>query len=86
MKDLAYRQKKNGQWVDDMGVLVMATALYRNRNINIYSYLAEKFRDYNLTFMEGDPGADALPAFNVFFDSKHYQSLKLKGAPSLFNF
>ena len=76
LSDLAHRQRKLGQFVDDKGVMVLATALYLRRNINIFAYPADNSRDYNVTSIEGGVDADKLPSVNVFFDRNHYQSLK----------
>ena len=75
LADLATRQRKDGQWVDNTGVMVLATALYLARNIHIYSY-GSSHSDFSLTKIEGGEGADDRPPITIFFHDRHYQTLK----------
>ena len=36
LSDLAHRQRKDGQWVDDSGIMALATAHLLKRNIHVY--------------------------------------------------
>ena len=74
--DLAHRQRKDGQWVDDTGVMVLATALYLGRNIHIYSYASQTTNEVSLTKIDGGEKASDLPAVTIFFYDRHYQTLR----------
>ena len=77
LSELVARQRRAGQWVDNNGIMVMATALYLGRNIHLYSYPSETGDNaYSLTSQDGGPGADDYPPVTVFFYDKHYQVLQ----------
>ena len=79
---LASRQRKDGQWVDDHGVMCLTTADFLCRNIEIYGFQVEgSGRDFSLQKLEpsteeGRKEADSMPAFTVFFSALHYTSLQ----------
>ena len=75
LADLAHRQRKLGQFVDDFGIMVMATALFLNRNIEVYS--AKDGGGFFVTNIDGGDGADKREPFTVFYfkDYQHYQSV-----------
>ena len=75
LADLATRQRKDGQWVDNTGVMVLATALYLGRNIHLYSYGAKE-SEFSLTKIDGGEGADDLTPITIFFYDRHYQTLR----------
>jgi len=78
LSDLAHRQRKPGQWVDNMGVMVMATAHYLGRNIHLIGYDPPdrpSERGYSLTVIEGEGGEDHAP-LKIFFHDSHYQTLR----------
>ena len=77
LSELVARQRRAGQWVDNNGIMVMATAHYLGRNIHLYSYPSETGDNaYSLTSQDGDPEADDYPPVTVFFYDKHYQVLQ----------
>jgi len=83
---LSCRQRKSGQYVDDHGIMMMATALFLNRNIDVYSgdlKAAESSGDLpTLSKIDGGEGAEQTPSLTVFYykDFKHYQSIsKVEG-------
>jgi len=76
LPDFAYYHRKPDKWVDDKGILVLATAYYLNRTIHIYSYPQDDSREFGLTVQEGGEGSKDLKPINIFFDNQHYQSLK----------
>ena len=79
---LASRQRKDGQWVDDGGVMCLTTADFLGRNIEIYGFQVEgSGRDFSLRTVEPSTEerkreADAMPAFTVFLSALHYTSLQ----------
>jgi len=78
LSDLAHRQRKPGQWVDNMGVMVMATAHYLRRNIHLIGYDPPGHptdRGYSLTVIEGEGGEDHAP-LTIFYHDSHYQTLR----------
>jgi len=76
LSDLAHRQRKDGQWVDDSGIMALATAHLLKRNIHVYSFPSEGSNQaYSRTEVQGGQGADKVPPLNIFFSDKHYQSL-----------
>jgi len=79
LSSLASRQRKDGQWVDNAGVMVMATALYLERNIHLYGYPTgseTQSRLFSLTKIEGGDQADKHPPLTVFYYDRHYQTLQ----------
>jgi len=78
LSDLAHRQRKPGQWVDNMGVMVMATAHYLRRNIHLIGYDPPGHpteRGYSLTVIEGEGGENHAP-LTIFYHDSHYQMLR----------
>merc|ERR1719458_1442428 len=78
LSDLAHRQRKPGQWVDNMGVMVMATAHYLKRNIHLIGYDPPGHptdRGYSLTVIEGEGGENFAP-LTIFYHDSHYQTLR----------
>merc|ERR1712141_828379 len=78
ISDHAHRQRKPGQWVDNMGVMVMATAHYLRRNIHLIGYDhpgQPTERGYSLTVIEGEGGEDYAP-LTIFYHDSHYQTLR----------
>ena len=79
---LASRQRKDGQWVDDHGVMCLTTADFLCRNIEIYGFQVEgSGRDFSLQKLEPSTEerrreADSMPAFTVFLSAHHYTSLQ----------
>ena len=76
---LASRQRKAGQWVDNTGVMVMATAHYLERNIHLYGYPTGSetmSRLFSLTRIEGGGQADQYPPLTIFYHDRHYQTLQ----------
>ena len=75
LSDLASRQRKDGQWVDNGGVMVLATALYLQRDILVYSQTSADTEELSVTRIEGRGDASEQP-LTVFFISRHYQGLR----------
>ena len=38
LRNLAFRQAQDGQWIDDNGVVALATAYLLQRNISVFSF------------------------------------------------
>lgn len=79
LSDLAHRQRKPGQWVDNMGVMVLATAHFLGRNIHLIGYPpsgASCERGYSLTCIEGGEEGEAHPPLTIFYHDRHYQTLR----------
>jgi len=79
LSDLGSRQRKAGQWVDNTGVMVMATAHYLERNIHLYGYPTGSetmSRLFSLTRIEGGGQADQYPPLTIFYHDRHYQTLQ----------
>ena len=76
LADLAYRQRKLGQLVDDNGVMVMATSLYMGRDIDVYS-AREDGRGCSVTKIDGGEGAGDKEPLTIYYfdDCQHYQSI-----------
>jgi len=82
LTDLASRQRKPGQWVDNTGVMVMATAHFLGRNIILYGYPKSQSRKFSFTEIEGRGQADEYPPLTVFYHGRHYQTLQPAGEHS----
>jgi len=82
LTDLASRQRKPGQWVDNTGVMVMATAQFLGRNIILYGYPKSQSRKFSITEIEGRDQADEYPPLTVFYHGMHYQTLRPAGEHS----
>jgi len=77
---IKHRQRKDGQWVDDKGVMVLATGQYLQRNIHIISYAAEPTRckgSVDMACSEGGrtdilfvPESNNVAAFNMMTGSR----------------
>jgi len=80
--NLASRQRKPGQWVDNTGVMVMATAHFLGRNIILYGYPKSQSRKFSFTEIEGRDQADEYPPLTVFYHGRHYQTLQPAGEHS----
>ena len=76
LADLASRQRKDGQWVDNTGVMVLATALYLGRNIHLYSYASTTTNEVSLTKIDGGEKASGSLPITIFFYDRHYQTLR----------
>ena len=77
LSDLASRQRKDGQWVDDRGVMVLATAIYLGRDILLYSpATTSATTEVSVTKIEGRGETADLQPLTIFFHNRHYQSLK----------
>ena len=76
LSDLASRQRKDGQWVDNTGVMVLSTALYLSRNIHLYSYASTTTNEVSLTKIDGGEKASDAPPITIFFYDRHYQTLR----------
>ena len=74
IRDLAYRQKRDGQFTDGLGVITQATAFFIERNITIFSVSGGRV-DPRGTQLPGGGEADSRPPLAVFFHGKHYQAL-----------
>merc|ERR1719319_1763504 len=70
---LAYRQKKPGQFVDDNGIMVIATGLFLGRWIHVHREDLDG-RHRVITF-DGGEGSQNFAPLNVFYfkDYQHYQ-------------
>merc|ERR1711971_406687 len=81
LADLAHRQRKLGQFVDDYGIMVMSTALFLNRDIEVYSAHASGNQGHSVTKIDGGEGADKLPPLTIFYfkDYQHYQTVGTTG-------
>ena len=83
LRNLASRQKRDGQWIDDNGVVALTTAHLLQRNIAVYSF-PPKNSDLSLsateTMVDGGPGAASSRPIPVFYLGNHYQALKRKAS------
>ena len=71
------RQRHDGTWTDDYGIMCQATALYVGRNIRLVG-TANIGQDQSYTKLEAGEEADTLPPFYIgYYQDKHYQSLEL---------
>ena len=79
MAGLSSVYRRDGQWLDDDGVMALATADFLGRDIVIYGVRVEgSKRPFSEIRVEGGGGADAesQPPLTVFLHASHYQSLK----------
>ena len=76
LSDLAYRQRKANQWVDD-NVMVVATSYYLARNIWIYGPPAATKGNTgpSVTKIECGVVGENHPPVTIFFHNNHYQTL-----------
>ena len=76
LSDLAYRQRKANQWVDD-NVMVVATSYYLARNIWIYGppAAAKGNTEPSVTKIECGAEGENHPPVTIFFHNNHYQTL-----------
>ena len=64
--------------MDNAGVMVLATALYLGRDIQLYSQAPAATKDTNelsITRIDGRGETADLQPLSVFFHSRHYQTL-----------
>jgi len=75
LKNLAYRQKKPGQFVDNNGIMVMATGLFLKRQIHVHSKTQQDC--HCVTKIDGGEGSENLDPLTIFYfqDHQHYQSI-----------
>ena len=71
LTDFVYRQKKDGQFTDDKGIITQATAYYTGRNIKVFSETGGSVP----TVLEGGGEADSNEPLAVFLHGKHFQAL-----------
>ena len=78
LRNLAFRQAQDGQWIDDNGVVALATAYLLQRNISVFSFPPRNSEEDVATRTVLDGGAAANFHFHltVFYDGKHYQALQ----------
>ena len=62
--------------MDDSGVMVMATALFLERDVEVYS--GREGGGTTITRIEGGEGAGGKQPLTVFYFRKHYQSVYKK--------
>ena len=81
LRNLAFRQAVDGQWIDDNGVVALATALLLQRNVAIYSFPPPNSGDTAAkTIVEGGASAVNFQPLTIFFHGHHYQALQRKAA------
>ena len=81
LRNLAFRQAVNGQWIDNNGVVALATALLLQRNVAIYAFPPPNSGDTAAkTIVEGGAAAATFQPLTVFFHRSHYQALQRKAA------
>ena len=81
LRNLAFRQAVDGQWIDDNGVVALATAHLLQRNVAVYSFPPQNSGETAAkTMVEGGATADAHQPLTVFYHGNHYQALQRKAA------
>ena len=81
LRNLAFRQAVDGQWIDDNGVVALATALLLQRDVAIFSFPPPDSGDTAAkTIVEGGATAASFQPLTVFFHGNHYQALERKAA------
>ena len=79
LRNLAFRQSVDGQWIDDNGVVALATALLLQRNVAVYSFPPPNSGEtVAKTMVEGGATADTFQPLTVFYHGNHYQALQKK--------
>ena len=71
LSDLAPRQRMDGDWVDNAGVMGLHTALYLARDIEVHSQTSDTEEVY-LTRIDGRGESAKEQPLTVFFRSRHY--------------
>ena len=69
LANLAWRQQRDGEYVDMDGVMGIATAALLGRNIEVFTFASAPY-------LVEAVGAGALPALPVFLHAEHYQALR----------
>ena len=77
LRNLAFRQAQDGQWIDDNGVVALATAYLLQRNISVFSFPSRNSEEdvATKTVIDG-VNANIHESLTVFYDGKHYQALQ----------
>ena len=79
LRNLAFRQAVDGQWIDDNGVVALATAHLLQRNVAVYSFPPPNSGETAAkTMVEGGATADNFQSLTIFFHGNHYQALQRK--------
>ena len=68
LANLAWCQQRDGEYVDDYGVMTLATAALLGRNIEVFTFSGH--------FLVEAAGAAGLPTLPVFLHAEHYQALR----------
>ena len=78
LRNLAFRQAQDGQWIDDNGVVALATAYLLQRNISVFSFPSRNSEEdvATKTVIDGGVNANFPEPLTVFYDGKHYQALQ----------
>ena len=78
LRNLAFRQAQDGQWIDDNGVVALATAYLLQRNISVFSFPPRNSEEdvATRTVIDGGVAAKIREPLTVFYHRKHYQALK----------
>ena len=78
LRNLAFRQAQDGQWIDDNGVVALATAYLLQRNISVFSFPPRNSEEdvATRTVIDGGVAANFQEPLTVFYHGKHYQALK----------
>ena len=76
LRNLAFRQAQDGQWIDDNGVVALATAYLLQRNISVFSFPRNSEDVATRTDIDGGVAANFHESLTVFYDGKHYQALQ----------
>ena len=71
LSDLAARQRMDGNWVENAGVVVLHSALYLARDIEVHSQTSDTEEVY-LTRIDGRGESAKEQPLTVFFRSRHY--------------
>ena len=79
LRNLAFRQAVDGQWIDDNGVVALASALLLQRNVAVYSFPPPNSgKTAAKTMVEGGSKAESFQPLTVFYHGNHYQALQRK--------
>ena len=78
LRNLAFRQAQDGQWIDDNGVVALATAYLLQRNILVFSFPPRNSEEDvpTRTVIDGGVAANFQAPLTVFYHGKHYQALQ----------
>ena len=81
LRNLAFRQAVDGQWIDDNGVVALATAHLLRRNVDIYAFPPPNGGDFAAkTTVEGGAVAANFQPLSIFYHGNHYQALQVNAA------